>query len=84
MTSIALLTPSISSGDAVSNDVFGMQMALAKRGHKVQIFADACSITDQKVLPSSKIRSFLKTPDDILIYHYSMGWDTGLEILRDT
>lgn len=83
MTSIALLTPSISPGDAVSNDVIGMQMALARRGHKVQIFADGCSITDQKVLPSSKIKNFINTSGGLLIYHYSMGWDTGLEILRD-
>ncbi|HEY5884882.1 MAG TPA: glycosyltransferase family 4 protein [Pyrinomonadaceae bacterium] len=83
MTSIALLTPSISPGDAVSNDVIGMEAALTKRGHRVQIFADACSITNQKVLPSSRIRSFLNGSNDVLIYHYSMGWDTGLEILRD-
>lgn len=83
MTRIALLTPSITTGDAVSNDVIGMYQVLLKRGHEVQIFADACLITEPKVRPASKITRFINKSDGLLIYHYSMGWDTGLEILRE-
>lgn len=83
MTRIALLTPSITTGDAVSNDVIGMYDVLSRRGHEVQIFADASSNTERKVRPASTINRFINNSSGLLIYHYSMGWDTGLEILRE-
>jgi glycosyltransferase involved in cell wall biosynthesis len=83
MTRIALLTPSITTGDAVSNDVIGMYTVLSKRGYEVQIFADGCSMTEQRVRPASTISRFINSSGGLLIYHYSMGWDTGLEILRE-
>ena len=81
MSRIAILTPSISTGDAVSNDILGMHAALSKRGHEVQIFAEVSSISCPKTKHASKIRRFLNGEHDVLIYHYSMGWDAGLEIL---
>ena len=81
MPRIALLTPTLLIADAISNDVYGMQAVLRSRGHDVRLFANESPSTVD-VFPLAKIKSFLKGPDDILIYHYSMGWDIGLELLR--
>lgn len=82
MTRVALLTPSITTGDAVSNDILGMHAALSKRGYDVQIFADASSISGHQIRPSNKLNPFLNASEALLIYHYSTGWDQGLAILR--
>src|SRR4030095_7010669 len=77
---IAILTPSITSGDAVSNDVLGMYDALCQ-GRAIRIFAEGCTLDQPSVFPSTKIKSFLKDSDDILIYHFSRGWEPALELL---
>ena len=59
-----------------------MQNVLRQRGHDVRLFANESPSTID-VFPLSKIRKFLKEPHDILIYHYSMGWNFGLDLLED-
>ena len=59
-----------------------MQNVLRQRGHDTRLFANESPSTID-VFPLSKIRKFLKDPHDILIYHYSMGWNIGLELLHD-
>lgn len=83
MTRIALLTPSITTGDAVSNDVLGMYDVLRELGHETRIFAEGWSFDKPKVWPAPKISSFLKNSSDVLIYHYSRGWDFGARLLGE-
>lgn len=83
MTRIAILTPSITTNDAVSNDVFGMTDVLRQLGHETRIYAEGWSFDKPKVWPAPKIVSFLKHPSDLLIYHYSRGWDFGLNLLHE-
>ncbi|MDT4968798.1 MAG: hypothetical protein QOJ64_3535 [Acidobacteriota bacterium] len=83
MTRIAILTPSITTGDAVSNDVIGMYEALKASGHHTRIYAEGWTLDEPKVRSAEKINSFLKSPGDLLIYHFSRGWDFGLELLRE-
>jgi len=82
MTRIAILTPSITTGDAVSNDVLGMYDVLRKRDFDVRVFAEGWALDKPRVWPAPQVESFLKKSKDILIYHYSRGWDPGLELLR--
>lgn len=82
MARIAILSPSITNGDAVSNDVLGMHAVLSRHGHEVRIFAEGWTITTPRIWPVSRISSFLKKPKDILLYHYSRGWTPGLDLLR--
>ena len=79
---IAILTPSITTGDAVSNDVLGMYRVLKDRAN-VRIFAEGWSVSEPRVLPSPRVKSFLRKPTDLLIYHYSRGWKPGLEMLNE-
>lgn len=81
MTKIAILTPCIEHGDAVSNDVIGMYQVLRSEGHPVHVFANNWFIEEPKIEHVSKIDPFLTHQSDLLIYHFSVGWDLGLNIL---
>jgi glycosyltransferase involved in cell wall biosynthesis len=83
MARIAILTPSITTGDAVSNDVLGMHDVLKERGYDVRVFAEGWALDKPRVWPSPQVGNFLKQPTDVLIYHYSRGWDPGLDLLRN-
>ena len=83
MTRIAILTPSLTTGDAVSNDVLGMYGVLKERGHDARVFAEGWTIDKPRVWSSPQVGNFVKKPNDVLIYHYSRGWDPGLDLLRD-
>lgn len=82
MTRVAILTPTLTAADAVSNDVLAMQRVLGDRGHEVIIFAEHSSfLRDARQKPSA-VHSYLRSPDDVLIYHHSIGWDRGIELLK--
>lgn len=83
MPRIAILTPSITTGDAVSNDVLGMYDVLKERGHDVRVFAEGWALDKPRVWPAPQVSRFLRKPTDVLIYHYSRGWEPGLDLLRD-
>ena len=82
MTRMAILTPTVTSADAVSNDVLAMQRLLSERDHEVRIFADSSSLTDEQTCNSEEAVSYLSNPEDVLIYHHSIGWDLGAEIVK--
>ena len=79
---IAVVTPVLVSGDAVSNDVMGMVSVLNDAGHDAQIFAAQNLVAEIEVSDIDQLEDFLAQPDDIFLYHFSIGWDRGLEMLR--
>ena len=83
MKRVAILTPSITGSDAVSNDVVGMYRVLQRHGFDTRVFAESWTLKFPKVSPAQDIANFLKKRGDVLIYHYSRGWDYGLELLRN-
>ena len=83
MTRIAILSPSLSTADAVSNDVLGMFDILTKNGNDVRIFAESHSLNHPALVDLGRLRSFLKSPDDVLLYHHSRGWDPGLQLIKE-
>src|ERR1044072_3914461 len=80
MTRIAILTPTLRPADAVSNDVVTMRRVLSARGHDVSIFADSSSVSGEPEQPPATALSYLREPSNVLIYHHSIGWDSGSEI----
>lgn len=68
---IIQLTPTISYGDAVSNDVFAMADILTKRGYNNLIVAYGASkkVEDRVIL----VQDFKSNPGDIFIYHMAIG-----------
>lgn len=85
MTRVAIVTPHVTTGDAVCNDVFGMSDVLKRRGLETRIYAADWTVKDPelKVWSVSNISSFLRSSTDLLIYHHSMGWETGIELLQE-
>ena len=79
---IAISTPDLDSGDAVSNDVIGMYQAFIESGYEVKIFASNTNIITPNVYKPEYIKDFLNNSEDMLIYHHSVGWDMGINILR--
>ena len=82
MTRIAILTPTLRPADAVSNDVLTMRRVLRARGHDVSIFAESSSVSDEPEKSPVTALSHLRELSDVLIYHHSIGWDSGIEIFK--
>ena len=80
----ALLVPELTRHDAVSNDTRGMAAALRRDGHEVAVFAQHARGDDADVLPPEDIPRWLDSRDDVLVYHYCVGWDLALELMRAT
>jgi glycosyltransferase involved in cell wall biosynthesis len=68
--------------DAVSNDIVGMYHTLLGLGHDVRIFAGTWAIPRPDVTHFPSIFQFLTDDTDLVIYHHSIGWDHGLDLLR--
>ncbi len=82
MTRVAILTPHITSGAAVSSDALGMSAALERHGSDARVYAESSDLQEPKIWPLGEIDDFLKEPDDILIYHHSIGWSPALGLLQ--
>jgi glycosyltransferase involved in cell wall biosynthesis len=82
MTRAAIVTSHVSTGSAVSSDVLGMCSALEKRGIDARVYAESSDLQEPKIWPLSEIKDFLREPDDMLIYHHSIGWDPALGLLQ--
>src|SRR6185503_18374513 len=82
MTRVALLTPTLTSADAVSNDVLAMRRVLRERGHEVRIFAENSNLPGEQIEAPAAALSYLRANDDVLIYHHSIGCTSGVETMR--
>lgn len=83
MSHFAILTSHLKWGDAIGNDVLGMYRVLEKLGHETRMYAQDWDFANEQVWPVDKIRDFLQKPDDVLIYHHSIGWDKGITLLKE-
>src|SRR6266498_2340406 len=81
MPRVGILSPSIATADAVSNDLLGMYDALRKHGHDVRIFSETKALNNREIFNISGLRRF--HDDDVLIYHYSVGWAPILSLLKE-
>jgi len=82
MMRVAILSPSLTTADAVGNDVLQMFDVLTRNRHEVRLFCESHSLSHPAMLDLARIEKFLKSPTDTLIYHHSRGWDPGLELMR--
>ena len=80
---VAILTSHLSTGDAVSNDAVGMCHALRTRGIDARLFAGSWDASEHEMFPVEEVGNFLAGKDDLLIYHFSIEWRPGLELLRE-
>jgi glycosyltransferase involved in cell wall biosynthesis len=80
---VAVVTSHLAVGDAVSNDVVGMCAALERRGYEARMYAGSWDFNEPVVHPISEIRKFLKAPEDLFIYHHSIAWEPGMQLLNE-
>jgi glycosyltransferase involved in cell wall biosynthesis len=83
MKSIAICSPEISYGDAVSNDVFGMYNVLKGQNYNAGIFVENILTSEDNVKNIECVSDFIKKSDDLLIYHVSTEWPKGMDILSN-
>ena len=83
MIRVAVLTSHVTTGAAVSSDALGMRAALERHGYDARLYAESWDLQEPKIWPVTEIRDFLKGPEDLLIYHHSIGWEPALDLLRD-
>jgi glycosyltransferase involved in cell wall biosynthesis len=78
----ALLLPVFASRDAIGADVLGMFECLTARGIETRIFCEGTDDIDMRTHPVSELLRFAGGPDDLIVYHYSIGWPLAIDILR--
>lgn len=78
---IALVTPSITAGDAVSNDVLGMYDALRDLA-EVRIFAETSTLNSPQIESVRKLNGFVAHRLDVLIYHCAGEWEPAQQLLK--
>lgn len=76
------MSPSLTTGDGVSNDALGMFDVLARHGYEVRLFCESHSLRHSSISNVERVEKFLKSPEDILIYHHSRGWARGVELVK--
>jgi glycosyltransferase involved in cell wall biosynthesis len=78
----AILLPVFASRDAIGADVIGMYEALTSAGVETRIFCDGRDDVEMPTHPVSELLRFAGGPDDLIVYHYSIGWPQAIEILK--
>lgn len=77
----AILIPNIASRDAVGADAMAMFRILVAAGIETRIFCDAAGDIGERTYPAERLPSFAGGSGDLVIYHYSMGWKKGIDLL---
>lgn len=76
---IVVFTPALVLGDAVSHDVLSMVAVLNRAGHRA--VAAARWINDGiDAIPMHRMADLLASPDDVLIYHHSIGLEEAVDL----
>lgn len=75
---VAVCSPSVEPGDAVSNDILGELRCLSEMGIEARLFVHQSMISGLRAEPLSRVPSFVTGPDDLFLYHYAIGWDEAL------
>jgi glycosyltransferase involved in cell wall biosynthesis len=77
-----IITPALEAGDAVSNDVFGMQNALESFGLECMAYAEHTSPElVGRVVPLSKLQAnCVRKGKNVLVLHHSTFWEYGEDL----
>jgi glycosyltransferase involved in cell wall biosynthesis len=79
---VALLAPVLSARDAVGTDVLEMAAALRADGRDVRLYAEHAQDVAETVHAPAGLPGWLGAPEDVCLYHHSIGWPRALELLR--
>jgi len=68
--------------DAIGHDVIEEFNCLQEEGIEAYIYAEGCSDETEKLISEDSI-NLLSDKDTVLIYHHSIFWDNGIELLEN-
>ena len=78
------MTTNLAPHDAIGNDVLGMRASLAESGFDATVYAaevhPALAGVARKL--DMDTQDFWNDPETLLIYHHSMGWPAGQDLLE--
>lgn len=82
MKSVVIAHQTVVDGDAIGNDILGMYTCLKEEGYDVSIFAENYLGTFYP-LKSQRTKALkeIRNPDSTMIYHHSIFWEGGREVL---
>jgi glycosyltransferase involved in cell wall biosynthesis len=78
---IGIALPSLNDGDAVGNDAQAMARVFRRRGHDVDFFAWNKK-SKEPIRLLDDLPNELRSPDDVLIYHHSIGCEPGVRAVE--
>jgi glycosyltransferase involved in cell wall biosynthesis len=78
----AILLPVLARHDAVGNDALAMARILRERGIDTRVFCDVAVGVDEPTSRPDELLDFAGGPNDLVIYHFSVGAPGAIEILR--
>ncbi|GAA0712901.1 glycosyltransferase [Dokdonella soli] len=78
----AILLPTLAGKDAVGNDALAMARLLRERGIDTRVFCDSAHGVDETTYPAASLADFAGGPQDLVIYHFSVGWPVALDIMK--
>ena len=78
----AILIPVLTSKDAVGADAMAMAQILDELGIETRIFCQSASGVQRKTWPVEEMSTFAGGKDDLVIYHFSIGWPAAIDQLR--
>jgi glycosyltransferase involved in cell wall biosynthesis len=79
---VGLIIPTLTNGDAVGNDALGMAEILRQRGDTVTFFVTTTTLDEEDTQDIDDIGEIMNRPDDVLIYHHSIGFDRGVKAIE--
>ena len=78
---VAIVIPTLADGDAVGNDALGMAKHIRSRGIDVEFFVTRSHIAEPTKF-MHEFNSSIRSPDDVVIYHHSIGFEAGVKIIE--
>ncbi|MBL0222448.1 MAG: hypothetical protein IPQ17_06855 [Xanthomonadales bacterium] len=78
----AILIPVLTSKDAVGADALAMARILDELGIETRVFCQSSSGVQRRTWPAEEMMAFAGGPEDLVIYHFSIGWPAAIEQLR--
>lgn len=82
---VVIAHQSIVDADAIGHDIFGMYDSLLHTGTKVLLFGEFLSnVENREVITFTEAKRIVKNADNILIYHHSIYWEEGFNLLKES
>ena len=78
---VGIIIPTLADGDAVGHDAIGMARHIRGRGIPVSFFVTRSS-SEEPTNPMEDLADSFTSPDDILIYHHSIGFEPGVRAVE--